>query len=202
MDGVYQPFIDFALPELGQNVIDIGCGYGNYSKELQRLGKTVKGVEYNSDYVKKAKENGIDCEKGDAHKLKYKDAEFDSAVLFEVLEHIPDPEKAIEEALRVTKKNVVITVPNSTEYQNLKDRGLTYYHMITDDHINFFTARDMQDIADRIGANVDIRLSEPTYISSLLKFGSWPMRIVRKLESRDSIQPLSYYRLYCVFTQK
>lgn len=201
MEGVYQPFIDFAMRESGKKIIDIGCGYGNYSKELMRLGKEVKGIEYNIDYVKKAKENGVDCAQGDAHKLKIKDSSFDTALLFEVLEHIPDPEKAIKEALRVADK-VLVTVPNSSALKRLESVGLTYYHMITEDHINFFSESDFAEFAQKIGANIDIKPSEPTMLSSLVEDKSSILhRIIRRFERHGYQSPVSHYRLYCILTK-
>jgi len=54
----------------------------------------------------------------DAAKLPFKDKIFDTAVLSEILEHVPDPVKCLKEAKRVAKK-IVITVPN--EYEWSKD---------------------------------------------------------------------------------
>jgi ubiquinone/menaquinone biosynthesis C-methylase UbiE len=54
--------------------------------------------------------------RADAQDLPFKDKEFDTAVLAEILEHVPDPVKALKEAKRVAKK-VVITVPNEYEWQ-------------------------------------------------------------------------------------
>ena len=199
MDGVFQPFIDYALKYTGDNIIDIGCGYGNYSKELVRLGKKVEGLEYNKDYAKKAGQNGITCHVGDARKTKFKDNQFESAVLFEVLEHIKHPEEVVKEALRITSKNVVITVPNSNDLERLKHRNLTYYHMITDDHVNFFSISDFEKIASDNNAKVTIIPSEPTEYFELLEEGSLVHKIMRRARRHNLIGPLSHYRLYVIF---
>ena len=60
----------------------------------------------------------------DAQRLNFEDGEFDLAVSFSVLDHMPDPEirdKAIREMTRVVSKGgyVVITVPNRYSYYRI-----------------------------------------------------------------------------------
>lgn len=52
---------------------------------------------------------GID--KQDICQLTYKDKEFDCSIALEVLEHCPDPVKAMTELERVTKSCIIISVP-------------------------------------------------------------------------------------------
>ncbi len=47
----------------------------------------------------------------DATKLAFDDRSFDGVTLLEVLEHLPLPERAIREALRVARRFVIATVP-------------------------------------------------------------------------------------------
>ncbi len=46
---------------------------------------------------------------------------------------------ALEEVKRVTSKNILITVPNCSDFNKLKFHGLTYEHMLEKDYVNFFT---------------------------------------------------------------
>jgi ubiquinone/menaquinone biosynthesis C-methylase UbiE len=48
---------------------------------------------------------------GDAQAIPFPDKTFDVVVMAEVLEHLDNPMKAVEEAIRVAKRAVVITVP-------------------------------------------------------------------------------------------
>jgi len=48
---------------------------------------------------------------GSIYKLKFKDKEFDTAIVSEVIEHLDNPDKAMEELKRISKKYIIITVP-------------------------------------------------------------------------------------------
>jgi glycosyltransferase involved in cell wall biosynthesis len=82
-------------------------------------GVTFKDEEYNNvtrldlDYYPKVK-NFI---QGDAEKLPFKDKEFDIACMGEILEHLPNPKKGLQEAMRVAHK-VIITVPYEKEWHH------------------------------------------------------------------------------------
>lgn len=54
--------------------------------------------------------------KMDAHDLKFDDKSFDIAVLGEILEHVEDPVRVLQEASRVARQ-VIITVPNPAEWK-------------------------------------------------------------------------------------
>lgn len=66
--------------------------------------------------------------RADAQELPFEDESYDVAVLAEILEHVPDPIKAIREARRVAKR-LVITVPYEHEWAE----ELLPFHGI-DDH--------------------------------------------------------------------
>lgn len=89
--------------EITGKTIDLGCGQKPYRYALD-----------SSSYI------GLDSEikvtpdiVSKADKLPFKDERFDSAVCFEVLEHLMEPELCITEASRVLKKDgkLLLTVP-------------------------------------------------------------------------------------------
>lgn len=84
--------------------LDIGCGAGSYEK----TGK-VRG-QINCDISKPTKkiQNFCLC---DAQNLPFKDKAFEKTYLFDVLEHVQNPTKALLELKRVSHKTI-LTVPN------------------------------------------------------------------------------------------
>ena len=100
-------------------IIDIGAGTGRYSHALARLGYSVDAVELvesNIDIFQKSvtEEMKISITQADAKDLlRFQDNTYDITLLFGPMYHLfntEDKEKALSEALRVTKKNGIIFI--------------------------------------------------------------------------------------------
>ena len=84
---------------LPRKVLDIGCGVTQpYRKYLEKMG----------NYVGIDTRNGHNINQMDAHSLPYKDSEFGFVWCSELLEHVADPQKVIDEAKRVGKHGVCL----------------------------------------------------------------------------------------------
>lgn len=103
-----------------EKVLEVGCGRGFYVKTLNEVWPKldITGVDLNEKYLSVAKkfvnDDKVKLIKADATDLPFKDKSFDRIICSEVLEHIPDDQKAISEMHRVLKPGgiVIITVPN------------------------------------------------------------------------------------------
>lgn len=156
----FGPFIDFVLEHAGHRILDVGCGTGTYVARLRELGRDVEGVELDERYVAAAAERGLPVHQGNGDRLPFDDGAFQTALLFEVIEHVSDPTALIAEALRVAG-TVLVTTPNIEDFPVLERYGFTYHHMITLDHLHFFVADDLEKIAEQIGARVTVERREP-----------------------------------------
>lgn len=103
-----------------KKVLDVGCNTGIITIPLAKKGIDVIGIDNNRSDIKQAKKNLKDeglSEKivmyANARKLPFKDNTFDVVLLSDLLEHTSDPQKAANEAIRVTKPGGLIyaTVP-------------------------------------------------------------------------------------------
>lgn len=54
--------------------------------------------------------------RGDANKLPFKDRIFNTVILGDILEHVHNPEIVLQEAKRVCKRKIVITIPNEVNF--------------------------------------------------------------------------------------
>lgn len=115
-----------------EKILEIGCGRGFYLRTLKSVWPEidVTGVDINSKYLEIArgfmkdlrgdlkddlKESlRVKLRVADATDLPFKNDSFDRIIASEVLEHIPDDEKAIAEMYRVLKPGgiALVTVPN------------------------------------------------------------------------------------------
>ncbi len=128
-----------------QSILDVGCGEGFTLERLRKakIGKQLEGVDYLDLAIKLGKKTHpeLTLKKGSIYDLKYKNNSFDVVICSEVLEHIDDPEKGLEELVRVSKKYVVLSVPNEPLFMlgNLL-RGKNVSRFGNDiEHINHWT---------------------------------------------------------------
>lgn len=194
--------VEFAASEAGRTIVDIGCGYGSYALRLRERGHEVTGLELDPGAVEQARGRGLDVVQGDAASTPFDDDAFDTAILFEVLEHVAEPEQVLREALRVSSRNVLVTVPNVSEYSRLALYGLTYWHLVTEDHVNFFTRAELEQLGDEADADATVRLAEPLEACGLVPERRLWWYLLAVAQRLRLLRPVAHGRLYAVFTKR
>jgi ubiquinone/menaquinone biosynthesis C-methylase UbiE len=97
-----------------RSVLEVGVGEGEI---LQRISRhfpdaTTLGIDLPDDELAAEwQQRGIHAEFGDVTDLRFADGEFDLVLAIEVLEHVPNPERALAEIARVCSGQVVLSVP-------------------------------------------------------------------------------------------
>ncbi|MBI2664000.1 class I SAM-dependent methyltransferase [Candidatus Woesearchaeota archaeon] len=127
----------------GQTALDVGCREGIQSKWLESKGYKVTSID-----IEKAYEKCIiaDCNK----KLPFKSNSFDLAWCSEVIEHLDNPEKSVNEMRRVLKPGgiMIITTPNSRclIYRLLSAFGMPPQKVQNPEHKHFFGEKDVRNL--------------------------------------------------------
>lgn len=97
-----------------ENICDIGCDDGFYTRKLAKRGFNAFGIDLNKKAIHLANGFSLNTKTGfligDAEFLPFKNESFDKIVLISVLEHINDDEKAIGEVVRVLKTGGFLVV--------------------------------------------------------------------------------------------
>ena len=95
-------------------VLDVGCGDGILMKHLKE-NKNVdsRGLEISKENVQTCISKGLSVIEGDAESdlKQFPDLSFEYAILGQTLQAFYNPEKVIDDLLRVSKK-AIITIPN------------------------------------------------------------------------------------------
>jgi methionine biosynthesis protein MetW len=98
----------------GGLVLDVGCGDGFFLSLLKKAGLEAEGIDISDIAVAHARDRGLTARQGDFARepLPFKDHSFSTVVALDVLEHVYDPLRVLEEMKRVTAGTIIISVPN------------------------------------------------------------------------------------------
>jgi 2-polyprenyl-3-methyl-5-hydroxy-6-metoxy-1,4-benzoquinol methylase len=151
-------------------LLDVGCGFGDFLRAAKAKGWTGFGIEVSKTSAELAKkEAGLNIFEGTLQEAKYPDGFFTAVTFNDVLEHLVNPEGALEEAARVikTKGLLFVRVPNMgfhllkffIFHNVLKDRikyliGDTPRYFDTPLHLNYFTFKVLADLLKKKGFEV------------------------------------------------
>jgi SAM-dependent methyltransferase len=157
-------------------VLDVGCGTGDLLEDLAaRFPRSeLYGVDISTARLRPAAVDGGRVRVADADVqcgLPFRASVFDGAFCTEVLEHLKQPRRGLEEILRVLRPGgwAVVTVPNATGFAPfhrlggllpgrwLRAKLLPYEHpLITDQPIDTcFVYREIVDLVRAAGFTID-----------------------------------------------
>ncbi len=157
VDLVSEEILQFVMTEASGRCLDLGCGVGPYLTRLINQGLPAVGVEYSHNIARLATHLGRPVVNASATQLPFADDEFDTVVMIEALEHIPDIHQALREVVRVTKRRLVMTVPNFAAVPQLSRLQLVPWHMLEASHVNFFTPEILMAVLQPYFKNVVVR---------------------------------------------
>jgi ubiquinone/menaquinone biosynthesis C-methylase UbiE len=129
-----------------ESFLEIGCNSGHYLKKLKGKCKRIVGIDIDRESVLKAKKKtGLkEIFIANSNNLPFNDKEFDWVMASEVLEHIPDFEKALNEIKRVARKKILITIPIEKAYwwRAIKLFGYKPHKV---GHVHSFYSKDIEE---------------------------------------------------------
>ncbi len=126
-------------------LLDVGCGYGFFLKEMKSRGWQVEGIEISGVGRQYAQEKwGIHVYSEPLEDIGLPDNYFDATTLFYVIEHVPDPLGLLTEVNRILKPDGLILLrwPHTTPIVRILGplaKRLDLYH--TPYHLYDFSPR-------------------------------------------------------------
>ncbi len=99
---------------VGGRILENGCGVGMYLERLQTLGGRAFGLEFDFDRAAQARRRATAVVNAAGENLPYPAGTFDLVLSHEVLEHVQDDRRSLEEIVRVLKPGgrLILFVPN------------------------------------------------------------------------------------------
>ncbi len=96
-----------------QTILEIGCGTGHFTRWLAQRGYSTLGVDIAEPMLTEARHlGGAEYRQGDALSLPFASGSYDVTTLITTLEFVPDPARALAEAIRVARQGVLLGVLN------------------------------------------------------------------------------------------
>jgi ubiquinone/menaquinone biosynthesis C-methylase UbiE/uncharacterized membrane protein YbhN (UPF0104 family) len=149
--------------------LDVGCGEGALTAEWARTdpGARIVGVDLDDDRLKEAwaelRADNLEFACASAMELPYEDDSFDTVSAIEVLEHVPDPRRALHEIARVGSRFAILSVPREPLWRALNMARGSYWSDLgnTPGHIHHWSMREFVALAEEIGSVREVRTPTP-----------------------------------------
>ncbi len=145
MDGFLASFRELVRRSGAAEAHEVGCGEGGLSVELARLGLRVRASDFSSKIIEIARQtvteadavSAVDLEIASVYDLEPERHAAPLVVCCEVLEHLEEPERALDVLARLARPHVLVSVPreplwrvlNMARGRYLKDLGNTPGHL-------------------------------------------------------------------------
>ena len=120
-DIEFKLLYDMLKPRVEASLLDVGCGTGHFSRRFAHAGLRVTGIDPDRDALRFAVQQGggVTYCRGSVLNLPYADRTFDYCSAVTSLCFVADPQRAIAEMLRVSRRALILGLLNR--------RSLLYY---------------------------------------------------------------------------
>lgn len=136
-------------------LLDIGCGFGFFLDVAQDEGFDVQGIEFNDQVVNQArKKYSFPIRAGDV--MDIRDESFDVITMFDVIEHLPDPIRAVQKCRELLAPEglfVITTMDSDSFVSRLFGARLEDFRRVRE-HLTFFTRRSIRKLLTDQGFEV------------------------------------------------
>ena len=183
--GYYQPTrwefdVVTAMLDPEDEVLDIGCGRGDFLRQASGRARRVVGVDHNTDAIRHLESIGIEGYAGGLDEYaRLEPGRFSVVCAFQLLEHLPSVESLLEPALVALAPHgrLFISVPNRRRYPTAEFEE----YDCPPHHISRWDADQFSELARRFGLElVAVRYEEPNFSTAELAY----MRTVERAWSR------------------
>lgn len=166
----------------GAHVLDLGAGPGYYSEVLAASGARVVGVDLRLENARRERAVHATAVVGDATCLPVPANTFEGVFCSNLLEHVPDPERVLDEIHRVLRPGGWAWVSWTNWYSPWGGHEIAPFHLLG------------PDLGSRLHARVSSRV-----VKNPVRDGLWPTSIghtLRSVRARHGLDLVEAYPRY------
>lgn len=150
----------YAAPAPEAELLEIGCGAGDFLLEAKRLGWQVTGTEVSKTAVHHARKLGLSIHEGTLDTFP-RDKKYDAIRLHFVLEHVHDPTKMLQEIRNLLKPggfaHVAVPNENSTAFRWWRSY---WYDLDMPRHLYLFSPQTFEALCVKSGLRLEKTVGE------------------------------------------
>jgi 2-polyprenyl-3-methyl-5-hydroxy-6-metoxy-1,4-benzoquinol methylase len=136
-------------------MLDIGCSFGIFLDAARQRGWDAYGVELSKHATGYAKKSlRLNVFNGTLERARFRSNFFDVILMAELIEHLPDPAKTLQECNRILKKGGLLVVQTSNEeslYAKLLGKNWDWF---LPGHLYYFSVRTLRNMLQKTGFKV------------------------------------------------
>ncbi len=161
----------------GKNLLDIGCGSGEFMSYAVKKGWSCIGIEPSDSAAEHGRKNNLDILNTTFNDfIRNNNRKFDVIHLKNVLEHVLNPIEIIEECYRILVKGGILYAEVPNDYEFTQRLGVFLLRekkswLAIPDHINYFNFRSLKKLMRRNGFKISAQATTfPIYALLLLGY--------------------------------
>ena len=144
------------IPTDASTILEAGCGEGILLEKLLKKypHSEVSGLDIDEENITICRKYNLPVIAGDLTDIPWEDQYFDVITLIEVIEHLPEPEKAIMELSRILKQGgrLIVLFPNDLAFKIARISTLYWLEAFADSgHIRQYHPRSVKRMAEKAG---------------------------------------------------
>jgi SAM-dependent methyltransferase len=196
----------------GERLLDLGSGGGRHAFEAMRRGARVTALDYSAADLKDvAAVAGAMIDSGeaswsewsgvanaDALDLPFPDGAFDRVIVSEVLEHIWDDERALQEIARVLRPGGRLAATVPTRWPERVSWAINYhYHDVPGGHVRVYRQHELETKIERAGF-----FYRGSHRAHAFHSPYWWLKCAFGLDNTEAAPVKKYHDFLCMLIEK
>lgn len=187
--------IEKYIPE--GKLLDVGCATGYFLDAAKNYGLETFGVELSEKAVQQVMLRHKNIFQGAVEDANFNDSTFDFITIFDLIEHVTDPDSTIKEVSRIIKqgRHIAISTPDITSW-HAKILGKRWGFIIPLEHLFYFSPNSMKLLLKKHGFSiVTVRKNYKIFtIHDILRMAEfyYPKNLVNIISKFFSIFPKKF----------